>query len=297
MNEMKNIPMDEYRRADGLSNHELQIFKESPASYIWNKTAPSDPNKVGTSDMGTALHAFLLEPNDYENQVDVANVKGRNTVAFQKQQLENPDKIILTESEYEQVRIMGFSASHHPVFKDLLEMDGDCEHSIFVDCPQTGLRLKIRPDKVCYPGIGLKPLYCDVKTTSNIDDWRSGKEWKNPLFEFGYGFTAAYYLYVGSIYHGVELTEYAFPIVQTSASLGRYPVDVFIITKDDLMEITYPDTKLTIWDDMVATLLHFKSCVDNNNFNQMSQFPRFEYLRKDEFIDDVEVTFEGDENE
>ena len=44
------------------------------------------PNKVGTSDMGTTLHAFLLEPNTYEDQVDVASVKGRNTVAFQKHQ-------------------------------------------------------------------------------------------------------------------------------------------------------------------------------------------------------------------
>ena len=70
----------------GLSNHELQLFNESPASYIWNRTAPSDPNKVGTSDMGTTLHAFLLEPNTYEDQVDVASVKGRNTVAFQKHQ-------------------------------------------------------------------------------------------------------------------------------------------------------------------------------------------------------------------
>ena len=134
---------------------------KAPASYIWNRTAPSDPNKVGTSDMGTTLHAFLLEPNTYEDQVDVASVKGRNTVAFQKHQLENPDKIILTEVEYEQVRIMGFSASHHPVFKNLLDLDGECESSIFVTCPETNLKLKIRPDKICRPA-NMLPLYTDA---------------------------------------------------------------------------------------------------------------------------------------
>jgi len=280
--------MDEYRKLDGLSNHALQIFKDNPASYIWNLHAPSDPNKIQTSDKGTALHALLLEPETYDDLIIVADVKGRQTQAFQKLQVENPHNLILTEIEAQEVRIMADSARKHPVFNSLLEMDGECESSVFVTCNETGLRLKVRPDKICY-GNG-KIIYADVKTTACIDDWRSEQQWKNPLFSLGYGFTAAYYLHVGSIYHNVELTEYVFPIVQTSAALGRYPADVFVITKADLID-------LGLWDEMLETLRYFKYCTDNNQFNQLSTFPRFEYLRKDDYIDDVEVTFKGGENE
>lgn len=288
MNELKHITMEEYRKAEGLSNHALQIFKNSPATYIWNLHAPSDPNKLTTSDTGTALHALLLEPETYDDLVLVVDVKGRQTQSFQKMQLENPNNIILTEIEAQQVRIMADSARKHPVFNSLLEMKGECEASVFVTCPETGLQLKIRPDKICWSPSWI--LYCDVKTTASIDDWRSEQQWKNPLFSFGYGFTAAFYLHAGSAFHGVELTEYVFPIVQTSASLGRYPVDVFVISKDDLIALGF-------WDEMLETLRYFKICQDNNQFNQMSQFPSFNHLRKEDYIDDVEVTFAGGDNE
>lgn len=277
---IKNISMQEYREHDSLSNHELQIFKNNPASFIWNKKAPSDPSKVGTSDLGTALHAKLLEPETYDDLIIVADVKGRTTVAFTKLQIQNPDNIILTEIEAEQVRIMADSASHDPMFESILKADGYCESSIFVKCPNTGLDLKIRPDKVCLNIFG-SPTLSDVKTTKSIADWRNTAKWKNPLFEFGYGFTAAYYLYVGSIHFGVELQEYIFPIVQTSSMLGKYPVSVFKITKAELIEIGF-------WDEMLETLQYFANCKAENQFTTFEYFPSFASAFKDE---EVEIKF------
>lgn len=276
---LKKISMQEYRQHDALSNHELQIFKNNPSSFIWNKFAPSDPAKVGTSDKGTALHALLLEPETYNDLIIVADVKGRQTQAFQKLQFENPDNIILTEIEAEEVRIMADSATHDPMFKSLLDAEGECETSIFVTEPITGLELKIRPDKVCY--IDGRPILTDLKTTSSIDDWRSRQQWKNPLFSFGYGFTAAYYLYVGSIHFGVNLTEYVFPIVQTSASLGKYPVSVFTITKNELIQIGF-------WQQMLDTLAEFKIRKEQNSFTTTEYFPSFASMYDD---GEVEIKF------
>ena len=90
---IKNISMQEYRDDPALSNHELQIFRGNPSNYIWNKNAPQDPAKATTSEIGTALHALLLEPDTYDDLIIVSDVKGRITVAFQKLQLENPDNI------------------------------------------------------------------------------------------------------------------------------------------------------------------------------------------------------------
>ena len=277
---IKQISMQEYRQHEALSNHELQLFKNNPSTFIWNKFAPSDLNKVGTSDKGTALHDLLLEPETYDDLIIVADVKGRQTQAFQKLQFENPDNIILTEIEAEEVRIMADSATHDPMFKSLLDAEGTCESSIFVTDPITGLELKIRPDKICY--FNGNPLLTDLKTTSSIDDWRNEQRWKNPLFTFGYGFTAAYYLYVGSIHFGVELDQYVFPIVQTSASLGKYPATVFTISKDELIHYGF-------WQDMLDTLAYFKICKDNNNWSTMESFPEF-YVPEESFdLNKVEV--------
>lgn len=279
---IKNVPMQEYRDDEALSNHELQIFKNNPSSYIWNKKAPSDPNKTGTSDLGTALHAKLLEPETYDDLIIVADVKGRNTVAFNKLQIENPEKIVLTEVEAEQVRIMADSAGHDPMFKVILGCDGQAEASIFVTDPDTGLKLKIRPDKVLYSFLGQSVTLADVKTTSNIDDWRNTAKWKNPLFTFGYGFTAAYYLYAASIHFKTELTEYLFPIVQTSSALGKYPVSVFKITKQELIEMGF-------WDEMLETLKYFAHCKALNEFTTFEYFPQFASPFKDE---EVTIKFE-----
>lgn len=274
--------MQEYREDEALSNHELQIFKNNPSSYIWNKKAPSDPAKADTSDLGTALHAKLLEPETYDDLIIVADVKGRNTVAFSKLQIENPDNIVLTEIEAEQVRIMADSAKHDPMFNIILGCDGQAEASIFVTCPNTGLKLKIRPDKVLNGFLGQPVTLADVKTTSNIDDWRNTAKWKNPLFTFGYGFTAACYLYVASIHFDIELTEYLFPIVQTSSQLGKYPVSVFKITKQELIEMGF-------WDEMLETLQYFASCKAANEFTTFEYFPQFTSPFKDE---EVEIKFE-----
>jgi len=278
---IKNISMQEYRENEALSNHELQIFKNNPSSYIWNKKAPSDPNKTGTSDLGTALHAKLLEPETYDDLIIVADVKGRSTVAFSKLQIENPENIVLTEIEAEQVRIMADSAGHDPMFKAILDCDGQAEASVFVIDPNTGLKLKIRPDKVLYGFLGQSVTLADVKTTSNIDDWRNTAKWKNPLFTFGYGFTAAYYLYVGSIHFDTELTEYLFPIVQTSSCLGKYPVSVFKITKQELIEMGF-------WYEMLETLQYFAHCKAENEFTTFEYFPNFGNYDDEIIINDVE---------
>jgi len=280
---IKNISMQEYRDDPALSNHELQIFKNNPSSFIWNKNAPQDPAKATTSEIGTALHALLLEPDTYDDLIIVSDVKGRTTNAFQKLQLENPDNIVLTEIEAEHIKFMALSAKCDPTVNQLLSSQGACESSIFVTDPETGLELKIRPDKTVDNYSFNKPLLVDVKTTASLDEWRSDVKWKNPLFNYGYGFTAAYYLYVGSIHYGVELDEYCFLVVQKSAMLGKYPASVFTITKDELIHYGF-------WQEMLETLKYFKACKDSDNWVTKESFPEFYVPENEVFnLDNVEV--------
>lgn len=279
-----NIEMSEYRSDEGLANSELQIFSRNPSSYVWSKTAPTDITKVYDADFGTSLHTKLLEPHLYEDTTIVSGVKGRTAQAFVEMQKANPDMIVLTESEDKQIELMAKSAMSDPMFARIMNAEGICEASIFVDDPNTGLRLKIRPDKVielCNP-----PIFNDVKTTKDIDDWRNSAQWKNPLFNIGYGFTAAYYLYVGSIHYGVELDRYNFCVVSKSVSMSRYPVSVFTVTKNELVELGF-------WDEMLDTLHRFAECKKNNSFTSYEQFPEFRIYNDDN--GEIEVTYEGGE--
>ena len=266
------IPMDEYRKAKGLANSELQIFKNNPSSYIWNKTAPQDKRKASTADFGTSLHTSLLESELYEDSIIVSSTKGREAAAFAKDQAQNPDKIVLTDNEYKQISIMTESAKCDPMFKRLLDAKGDCEVSIFVDDPETGLRLKIRPDKVVRGKNA--PLLCDLKSSASLDEWRADKPWLSPLFKFGYGFTAAYYMYVASIFYGLEITDYYFMVVSKSAMLGRYPVSVFVITKEELVD-------LGVWQEMIDTLHSFAERKASGNWLSFEKFPVFNIYQDD----------------
>lgn len=276
-----DIEMSVYRNADGLANSELQMFNKNSSNYVWNKTAPSDPTKAGAADFGTALHTSLLEPELFDDLVIISSTKGRTASAFVDLQKNNPDSIVLTDAEDDQIKLMTDSANCHPMFKRILDAKGPCEGSIFVDDPRTGLRLKIRPDKIidsCSP-----PIFNDIKSTKDIDDWRNSAIWKNPLFDMGYGFTAAYYMYVGSIHYGVEMKTYNFCVVSKSASLGRYPVSVFTISKEQCIEYGF-------WQGMLDALDHFKGCQEKNKWIAYEQFPEFRIFDDGE----VTVTFEDE---
>ncbi len=274
-NGLYEIEMSEYRKADFLANSELQTFTKNPSSYVWSKTAPSDPIKATSADFGTALHTSLLEPELYEDTILVASTKGRTAQAFLDFQKANNDKLCLTDAENNQIKIMSESAKCDPMFKRILDAKGICEASIFVTDPRTGLDLKIRPDKIitaCNP-----PLFCDVKSAASIDEWRNDRTFINPLFNFGYGFTAAYYLYVGSIFYGVELNDYNFLVVSKSAILGKYPVSVFTISKTELIDLGF-------WDEMLDALDDFAKTKHSDKWCHYEQFPVFN-IYKDDSVD------------
>ncbi len=259
-----DIPDEEYRSIPALSNHELQLFAKDPSLYMWNKNAPVDPNKSATAEFGKALHVMVLEPQNEAEKIMVSSVKGKTTAKFISEQVENPDKIVVTESEYDQLQVMKLSAMANPMFKRIFShKNGKGEQSIVVHDDERSIDLKIRVDWL----IDSLPLVCDLKTTADIDEWRNDRPWINPLHKMGYGHTAAFYLYVASLHYGKELNEYIFPVVQKSASLGRYPVSVFQITREELMQYGF-------WDKCQDNITRFADCYHANNFTSFERFPQ-----------------------
>ena len=258
-----------YRSVDAVANSDLLLIERNPSDYIWNREAPSDPSKTGTIDLGTAIHTALLEPELFAKSVAIYTAtKSRDTVKFAEfeQAPENEGKIVLLEKEYDQLRLMVDSAHAHPTMRRFLTANGDNECSIYAKDEGRGIMRKIRPDRDLIGG-GI-PLLCDLKKTASIEDWREGVRWRNPLFKFNYGHTAAYYMDTASIHYSEQINEYAFLLVQSSVEMGKYPVAVITVTREELQQYGF-------FDRMNANLDKYAECRKSDNWYGVERFPVF----------------------
>jgi len=273
-----------YRAADGLANSDALMIENNPSDYIWSKKAPRDNRKATTMDIGTALHAAILEPEKYKDSIVVSSVKGRETKKFKEEQDLNGGKIVLTDDERIHIDFMCKSVFAHPSAADMLAIKGDCESSIFVKDKQTGVYLKCRPDKDMVESGG---VVLDVKTTASLDDWRSDKPWINPLYKFNYGHQASFYTDVMQQHYGCDIETFVFLVIQKNIKLGRYPVGVFQITKDELIDLGF-------WGEHRANIDKFKQCCNENDWSHAESF---NFAQKDDESfsnDDIVVEFEED---
>ncbi|PHR55932.1 MAG: hypothetical protein COA43_14530 [Robiginitomaculum sp.] len=269
-----------YRAADALANSDAMMIECNPSDFIWSKETPRDNRKASTMDLGTALHCRLLEPEKYTGTIFISSVKGRSTKKFQDEQEENKGKIVITQDEYEHIELMAKSVFAHPSANGLLALTGDCESSVFVKDGLTGVNLKCRPDKDAVESNG---VIIDVKTTMSLDDWRSDKEWINPLFKFNYGHQASFYTDILEQHYNTTVESFIFLVVQKSIALGRYPVGVFQISRSELVEMGF-------WDRHRANIEKYKQCIDNNDWIHSESF-NFGGGFDQDFTDDIEVTF------
>jgi len=263
----KSLPMHDYQEANAISNSGLLLIERNPADFKWSKDAPKDPSKSGTSDFGTASHTALIEPEKFDESVLIGPTKSRDSKGFTEFEREHgAGKIVLLENEETQIRIMKASANAHPTMAKFLSIDSDVEPSIFVLDKDREIMRKIRPDLDLHKG-GF-PLLCDVKTTADISAWRSPLRWKNPLFEFNYGHTAAYYMDTASIHYGKQIDEYSFLLLQKNIEMGRYPVSVFTITREELEQYGF-------FDRVNNNLDRYAECLHSNNWFGVERFPIF----------------------
>ena len=270
-----------YRAADGLANSDAQMIEKNPGDFVWSKSAPRNGAKSKTTDIGTALHCAILEPEKYKDHIVVSEFKGRTAKGFEAEQLANKNKVVLTKDEYDQVNLMAKSVFCHPSAKSILDLDGDCESSVFVKDEETGINLKCRPDK---DAVESASIVIDVKTTASIDDWRSDKEWINPLYKFNYGHGASFYMDVLEQHYKTEIDSFVFLVIQNSVALGRYPVAVFQISRQELIELGF-------WDRHRGNISEFSRCKNDNDWIHTETF-NFAGSFTEDYNDDREVTFE-----
>jgi len=212
-----DIDNDTYHSMEGISKSGLDMIDNDPASYIWAKNAPR--TVVKCLDFGSAVHAYLLEPDLFKSdyvkapELNLRTNQGKaDKLAFDE---ENKDKFIITHEEGKKIALMADSVMAHPTAKRFFEADFKAEQSFFWNDPDTGELCRCRPDMDIF---SLKMLV-DLKTVADM-----GRVQRH-IEEFRYYVQDAFYTDGVKAVTGEDY-DFVFLFVSTSLNCGRYPVQV-----------------------------------------------------------------------
>ena len=147
----KDIPIEEYHSAPGISSSGISLILKSPRKY-WheyvsdNRSRESSPAQV----LGSLVHTICLEPDTFEKRyavmpkVDRRTKEGKETYAsFIARAL---GRTMVDEEMLAQARAMALSVTSSQMFQKLHNFSGHVEDSVVWKDPHSGALLRSRPD-------------------------------------------------------------------------------------------------------------------------------------------------------
>ena len=185
---IRDLPIADYHGdTSAVSSSTLKIILRSPAHCL----AYLREGKVETPAMlnGRALHAALLEPDLFQAEYAVVPKVDRRTKAGRAQWdafcAEHVGKQLLSAEEIDYIGRLQLALQRHPRARKIIEMDGEAELSLFWTDPDTGLRLKARPDRL----LRALPVLVEVKSTNNAERFAFARR----IVDFDYHLSLAMY--------------------------------------------------------------------------------------------------------
>jgi len=224
----KNVLMGDYLDYKAVNKSLLlEMIKNTPW-HAWNEYLnPDNKNKIDMDEelpylawwkretkphfqYGTALHAFLLEEENFDKYVavrpDIALGSNANKALFNEFIKENQGKAFITEKKFKDIKIASKNVLSSKTAPFLLDKSGFVESCIFWDCPETGVRKKCRPDFM-NPDMD---IVVDVKTADNARH----KEFTYKSRGFGYHLSHALTAEGYEQYFGRPLKAYIYLVIE-----------------------------------------------------------------------------------
>lgn len=198
-----DLSNDEYHNE--RPGYSSTFIKTTHLKSIYHAKNSTSSIALSIADMGTAVHAIVLEP---EKEIVRCGPETRRGNAWKEAyaEAEADGVTLLPEKEYHQVFDIAHSLLAHPEAKDILTADDKiCEASIFVEHPRTGLELKVRPD-IFVPSMG---VMADVKTTVSSVPSAFARQ----VFSYGWHIQGAFYKLCAEL-AGWEVDSFAFLSVE-----------------------------------------------------------------------------------
>lgn len=200
----RGLSNDEYHLDPAYGSSTIKAISKSPADLYFNPFKGSR-----SSHLGSAIHSAILEPDIFKDRYVLLPECDRRSSEYKAASNEFGSDFVLVGSEVESVNGMFKASRLNSDFMDYLSSSGDSELSMFATCPETGLNLKCRFDRLSsthgYP--------LDLKSCRDA----SYRGFSQAFGQYAYHVQAAFYLYVLNLCTGDEPEQFAFFAVQNSA--------------------------------------------------------------------------------
>lgn len=198
---------EEYHAAPGDSSSTIKAVMEKSLLHYWHeyenpdaepevvdeddgKAAEAENDKGHTLDVGTVIHAAILEPDSVPGLYVVSPPFNRRTNAGRAERrafmLAHKHVAVLTEQEVKAVFAIRDRAYKHPKIAPLLTEPGKSEQSFFSLCSRTGMPRKCRPDRMHDNGFAI----LDIKSAETAHP----KEFSRDAGKFAYDISVPWYL-------------------------------------------------------------------------------------------------------
>ena len=190
----ESLSNEDYHGSDGFSRSQLKEYGELPEKFYYKYLSGLAPKVKGKAlDIGSAFHVLVQEPHLFNSEFAVIGKIDKRTKEGKKMyaefEAENKGKIILLESEYDELCAMRDSVFKNKFAADILNHPKtQFETSIFWEDKETGLTLKCRPDMLVSGVIG------DLKSTKDA----SPREFQYSCTKYDY------YMQAGMMSEGLE---------------------------------------------------------------------------------------------
>jgi exodeoxyribonuclease VIII len=239
---------DYHAEREHESSTNLKSILITPAHYLHKISTPH--HDTDSFQIGTAVHAAVLEPEAFSMQYAIAPKFDRRTTkgkeAYEAFAREAVGKRILMTEDVAMFDKLRNTIRQNPDVHKLLALPGQSESSIFWVDEETGIKLKVRPDRLFF--IEGHPVHVSVKTAASA-----------AKHDFGYD--------IGKYKYHMSEAMYEDAIFQ---AYGTYPTTIWIVFEKDTWQVVryLPcDATLTegreLYRDAVRLL---QKCRDANHF-------------------------------
>jgi hypothetical protein len=227
------IPDDLYhtdKTSLSASGAKLLLPPSVPAKYRWCMDNPPPPKPV--FDFGKLVHKLVLGEGA---DIDVIHAKDWRTKSAQeaKTKAHNAGLIPVLASEHDQAEKMAEQVHQHPLAGALFR-DGDAETSLCVTDPDTGVRLRARPDYMNqYDG---RLTITDYKTAADANPDTFGRT----AFQWSYHLQFAWYVHVARLLELDDNPAFLFVVQEKTApylvSVCELDAEAFLLGRKQMQQ-------------------------------------------------------------
>ena len=199
---IEDMPNDDYHKSDGISKTGLDKIERSPAHYRW----PEKRNSTRNMEIGTAIHAAILEPVRFDSEYCLSDSNKRTEKAYKDDAKIHTGELTLTKNEAEHVMGMRESVEADYLAMKHLREDGRPELSAFCTDPETGVQIRARFDWLTNDGVSV-----DVKKTQDL------RKFGRSVADYRYHVQDAMYSFIYKQITGEDLKSFYFLAVEENS--------------------------------------------------------------------------------